>query len=112
MPRYLAVTSVQQEGRPIDIGNDASVQDAAPFDQPAVPSGTRLVAVVNNGEWQAAIDVTHPDFYARLRRRCDEGVWQAMSLYLVDEERAAQIEDGRRVLMNGKAVPDPGRVLR
>jgi hypothetical protein len=72
----------------------------------------RLVAVVNNGEWQSAMDVTHQEFYARLRRRCDEGVWHAMSLYLLDEERAAQIEDGRRVLMDGTPIRDPHRVLR
>lgn len=112
MPRYLAVTTVQQEGRSIDAGNDSSGRNAAPLDQPALPPGMRLVAVVNNGKWQSAMDVTHPDFYARLRRRYDDGVWQAMSLYLLDDERAAQIEDGRRVLMDGTPVRDPGRALR
>jgi hypothetical protein len=33
-----------------------------------------------------------------------------MELFFIDEQRAAQIEDGRRVLMSGQPVQDPGRV--
>jgi hypothetical protein len=102
MARYLAVVPVQTEGRTI-----RRPEDDAP---PPVPAGDRLVAVVNNGEWQSAVDVTFPAVYERLHRRYREGTWTAMDLYLLDEQRAAQIEDGRRVLMNGKPVPDPGRV--
>jgi hypothetical protein len=111
MPRYLAVAAVQHEGRPVGTWS-AAAADASPPARPAVPRGSCLVAVVNNGEWQSAIDVTYADYYARLRRRCGEGVWRALSLYLVDEERARQIEDGRRVLMDGTPVRDPGRALR
>jgi hypothetical protein len=32
-----------------------------------------------------------------------------MELYTLDAERAAAHEDGRRVLMNGQPVLDPGR---
>jgi hypothetical protein len=111
MPRYLAVSAVQREGTPVGTWT-ASAGGATPPDHPAVPEGSCLVAVVNNGAWQSALDVTYPGYYARLRRRWEEGVWQAMSLYLVDEERAAKIEDGRRALMDGTPVRDPGRALR
>jgi len=105
MPRYLAVIPVQTEGRPVPA--EAAAADGGP---PAVPEGSRLVAVVNNGEWQSALDVTYPDNYAALRKRCRDGVWKEMRLYLLDEERAAAIEDGRRILMNGQPVRDPGRM--
>lgn len=108
MPRYLAVTAVQKEGeRVARYGpGDAATIAAEP---PPVAAGKRLVAVVNNGAWQSAIDVTFPAFYERILRRYREGTWQAMELYCLDEERADEIEDGRRVLMNGQPVQDPGR---
>jgi hypothetical protein len=111
MPRYLAVAAVRREGAPVGAWS-ASAGGAAPPDHPAVPSGSCLVAVVDNGSWQSALDVTYPDYYARLRRRCEEGLWRAMSLFLIDEERAAHLEDGRRALMDGTPVRDPGRALR
>lgn len=103
MARYLAVMAVRAEGRRVV---PAKTSDAEP---PAVAKGERLVAVVNNGEWQAALDVTFPAFYAKVQRRFREGIWKAMELYRIDEKRAAELEDGRRILMNGQPVPDPGR---
>ncbi len=76
---------------------------------PRVPDGSRLVAVVNNGEWQSAVDVTYPSVYQKVSRRYQEGIWKAMELYLIDERRAVQIEDARRVTMSGQPVKDPGR---
>ena len=104
MARYLAVPAVRELGRCIGIGRP----DAG--DAPAVPRGERLVAVVNNGEWQSALDVTFPTSYHSVYRRYREGTWKAMELFFIDEHRAAQIEDGRRVLMSGQPVQDPGRV--
>jgi hypothetical protein len=109
MARYLAVTAVQQQGRKIS-HPDAGRSDDGRSDPPTVPDGRRLVAVVNNGEWQAAIDVTFPTFYERVHRRFREGVWKELDLYLIDAERVAEIEDGRRVLMNGQPVQDPGKI--
>lgn len=111
MARYLAVVPVQTEGRrvPLAAGTVPPSEESDDF-PPEIPPGTRLVAVVNNGEWQTAMDVTHRDAFERLLRRCRNGVWREMQLYLLDEERAAQIEDGRRVLMNGEPVKDPGRL--
>lgn len=113
MARYLAVVPVQAEGRPVlPAPGEASASLGSWTHLPAVPAGDRLVAVVNNGEWQAALDVTHPDAFARLSRRCRDGIWREMRLYLLGEERAVQLEDGRRVLMNGEPVKDPGPTRR
>jgi hypothetical protein len=101
MSRCLAVRAVQDEGK--------KLSEAAPAESPQVPEGQVLVAVVDNGTWQQARDVSHPTAYGALYRRRAEGVWRRMSLYLIDAQRAAEIEDGRRTLMDGRPVPDPGR---
>jgi hypothetical protein len=105
MSRYLAVRAVQDEGTRIAGPEPATV---APL-PPDVPPGQVLVAVVDNGTWQQARDVSHRGAYDALYRRVAEGVWRRMSLYLIDAMRAAEIEDGRRTLMDGRPVPDPGR---
>ena len=107
MARYLAVAAVQREGQPL--APLAPADTTAPDAAPPVAPGNCLVAIVNNGEWQAAIDVTFPAFYERVLRRYREGVWKAMALYTLDAERALALEDGRRVLMNGQPVLDPRR---
>jgi hypothetical protein len=111
MPRSFAVSEIHRQGAQVGTWS-AGTNGASPPEPPEVPPGSCLVAVVNNGEWQSAVDVTYPDYYARIRRRCEEGVWRAMSLYLLEEERAAGLEDGRRYLMDGTPVRDPGRALR
>jgi hypothetical protein len=111
MPRYLAVAAVQQHGAQVGAWS-AQPEGASPPEAPEVPTGSCLIAIVNNGEWQSAVDVTHPEFYARLRRRCEQGVWRGLSLFLVDQERSVAMEDGRRALMNGTPIRDPGRALK
>jgi hypothetical protein len=110
MARHFAVLAVQTEGQRLSNAvmdtTDGGTHPPAP---PQIPAGSRLVAVVNNGEWQSAVDVTYPAAYQTLCRRHQEGIWKAMDLYLIDERRAEQIEDGRRVTMNGQPVKDPGR---
>ena len=98
MARYLNVVVVRELGRRLEQGAVACA------DHPLVPEGDRLVAVVHNGEWQSAVDVTYPAALERLRRRCAEGIWREMELYLLDEERARESEDGRRFLMSGLPV--------
>ena len=110
MARYFAVVAVQTEGRRIaHAAVDEANQDLF-LDPPQIPEGSRLVAVVNNGEWQSALDVSFPTVYQRVRRRYQEGTWKAMDLFLIDEQRATEIEDGRRVLMNGQPVQGPRRI--
>jgi hypothetical protein len=101
MSRCLAVRAVQDEGK--------VMSGAVTPDHPEVPPGQVLVAVVDNGTWQQARDVSHRTAYDALYRRVAEGVWRRMSLYLIDAQRAAEIEDGRRTLMDGRPVPDPAR---
>jgi hypothetical protein len=110
MARYLAVVAVRTEGRIVLHGAAGERGHDIPPDPPQTHRGSRLVAVVNNGEWQSALDVTFPTSYQSVYRRYRQGIWKAMELYFIDEQRAAQIEDGRRVLMNGQPAHDPGRV--
>lgn len=105
MPRYLSVGAVRAEGRALPC--IAPGQTA-----PAAPEGMCLVAVVHNGSWQVALDVTHPPALARVQRLRRDGVWHAMSLFALDAARAGQIEDARRVLLDGRPVQDPGRRLQ
>jgi hypothetical protein len=101
MPLYLAVGAVLAEGEPVPVPSDVSKLPMSP--------GRRLVAVVHNGEWQSALDVSHPASYERLRQRVTEGVWHGLRLYSLSAERALELADGRRVTMDGLPVPDPGR---
>src|SRR5258708_39844951 len=111
MEGFWAVVAVQAGGGGLVLKGavDKPGHDTPP-DPPRIPEGNRLVAVVNNGEWQSALDVTFPTSYHSVYRRYREGTWKAMELFFIDEQRAAQIEDGRRVLMSGQPVQDPGRV--
>ena len=110
MARHFAVLAVQAEGQKLSHrAIDRADGDGLP-DPPKIPAGSRLVAVVNNGEWQSALDVTYPSVYQKVYRRYQEGTWNTMDIYLIDERRANQIEDGRRVMMNGQPVQYPGRI--
>lgn len=108
MARHLHVVAVQSEGRKLACWT-ASDRGSA-IAAPDIPAGSCLVAVVNNGEWQSAIDVTHPSFFDRVCSRYMDGIWHEIALYLIDEDRAARIEDGRRILMNGLPVRDPASI--
>jgi hypothetical protein len=110
MGRYLAVVAVQTEGRKVLAKDVNQPGGEVPTQAPQVASGDRLVAVVNNGTWQSALDVTYPAAYERVYRRYRDGTWKAMELFFVPEQRAAQLEDGRRVLMNGQPVQSPERI--
>jgi hypothetical protein len=105
MPRYLAVAPVRAEGVPVTLGTGT----AHPL--PA-PPGKRLIAVVNNGSWQTALDVTFAENLERIMRRCRDGVWRDLALFLLPEERAAELGDGRRATMAGEPVQEPVRRSR
>lgn len=104
MPLYLSVAGVQAEGDP--------VQPAPCRDDVPLPAGRRLVAVVHNGEWQSALDVSHPDAYRRLQQRLQQGVWQGLQLFSLEEQQAVALADGRRATMLGQPVPAPAPAAR
>jgi hypothetical protein len=106
MARHFSVLAVQTEGQKLRIDRADGTDHP---ELPRVPDGSRLVAVVNNGEWQSAVDVTYPAVFQKVDRRYQDGIWKAMDLYLIDAQRADQIEDARRVTMDGQPVKDPGR---
>jgi hypothetical protein len=108
MPRYLTAAPVQAEGIPVALGAD-EVATAQPVH---VPPGQRLVAVVNNGSWQVALDVTFPENLKRIMRSRNDGVWQELALYLLPEERTEEISDGRRSTLAGEPVQEPVRRSR
>lgn len=101
MPLYLSVPGVQAEGTRMPVPPEVI--------GPVVPPGQRVIAVVNNGAWQSALDVSHPDMYRRVWRQMEEGLWRELQLYSLDEQRALALADGRRVTMAGQPIPDPGR---
>ncbi len=104
MGLYLAVAPVLTEGEPVP-------PPMAPGGA-ATPPGQRLIAVVDNGEWQVALDVSHPSRYRKLLCRVTEGVWRDMRLYMIAEERALALADGHRAMMDGRLVRDPGQTAR
>jgi hypothetical protein len=108
MPRYLAVAQVRAEGTSVTLG----ASDSETALSLGVPPGQRLVAVVSNGSWQTALDVTFPQNLERIMRRRRDGIWRELALYLLPEERAAEIADGRRATMTGEPVHEPVRPPR
>jgi hypothetical protein len=75
MARQFSVLAVQAEGQKLSPpAIDRSDGNGLP-DPPNIPEGSRLVAVVNNGEWQSALDVTYPSVYQKVYRRHQEGIW-------------------------------------
>src|SRR6202022_5105427 len=104
MARPFAVLAVQAEGQKLSHpAIDRADGDGLP-DPTKIPAGSRLVAVVNNGEWQSALDVTYPSVYQKVYRRYQEGTWNTMDIYFIDDRRAIQIEEGRGWLIKGKQV--------
>src|SRR5258706_13865511 len=106
MARHFAVLAVQAEGQklshpPIDRADGDGLADP-----PKIPAGSRLVAVVNNGEWQSALDVTYPSVYQKVYRRYQERSWNTMEIFLIDERPGHQIEGGRPGMMKRGTAHD------
>ena len=61
--------------------------------QPRVPSGHKLIAILNNnGLWKAAPDVTDPKEFKHFYDAYYSGMWLSMDLYLVPESKLREIE--------------------
>ena len=85
MGTYLGVTAVQRNGQPVQLYTGST--------QPTVPQGKRLIAIMDNGVWKIAPDVTRPSEYAEFHRNYSQGNWLAMKLYLLDESKVAECPD-------------------
>lgn len=87
MGTYFGVTCVESKGTLI-IGTER---------QPFILAGHRLIAILDNGLWRIAPDVTEKREYDEFYHDYGTGNWLSMKLYLIPEG----------IL---KSCPDEGRV--
>lgn len=92
MAKYLGVRAVEAKGQ--------KIQGHLSEKQPIVPNGKRLIAILQNGVWKIAPDVTHPAEYAELYKSYSQGNFLGGELYLLDENLLAQCPDEGRVNLN------------
>ncbi len=88
MGTYLGVDAVKNHG--VYMGN-------AQKSKPLTPSNSRLVAILNNGVWQTAPDVTRDSEYKYFYDSYAQGNWLAMQLYRLEESKVALCPDEGRV---------------
>ncbi len=102
MPSYLNVPEVKEYGSKV-------------VDRPKVMLllGERLVAIIDNGEYQLAEDVTAPEALKRLHSDVARKVWTNISLYVVekDDMEKGNLTGGCRFNMDDTPVRDPGKWL-
>lgn len=85
---YLGVNAVKKKGES---------QGLAFGTQPFVPMGKRLVAIVNNGVYQVAPDVTESREYDHFYESYAQGHWLRMDLYLLPEDLVKECPDEGQV---------------
>ncbi len=90
MGTYLGVRAVEHLGRPTNLSYNSN-------NQPLIPSGKRLIAVMNNGLYKIAPDVTRPSEYKEFYDCYAKGIWIAMHLYLLEENEVTKCPDEGRV---------------
>ncbi len=87
MGTYLGVRAVERLGKPVYSHSS----------RPEIPSGQRLIAVMDNGLYKIAPDVTRPSEYKEFYDCYAQGQWIEMHLYLLEEDKVAQCPDEGRV---------------
>lgn len=84
MGTYLGVNAVKNHG--VYMGHASS-------NKPSIPFGERLIAVLSNGVWQTAPDVTRDFEYKHFYDSYAQGYWLAMHLYRLEESKVALCPD-------------------
>jgi len=88
MGSYLGVKAVEAKGKIVYAMNGA---------QPNIPNGNRLIAVLSNGLWKIAPDVTDPSEFKSFYGYYSQGYYLSMELYLLPESQVAECPDEGRV---------------
>ena len=89
MGTYYGVKAVEEIGTPVV---------AVPMnEQPPIPTGNILVAVMCNGIWSIAPDVTDKKEYEAFVKDYNQGNWLKMRSYLVPDEQIKNCPDEGRV---------------
>lgn len=88
MGTYLGVNAVKNHGVYMGYAQEQ---------KPITPPNNRLVAVLNNGVWQVAPDVTRDSEYKHFFDSYAQGNWLAMQLYRLEESKVALCPDEGRV---------------
>jgi hypothetical protein len=84
---YLGVKAVSTKGKFIQ----------GSVDQPYIPTGHRLIMVLNNGLYKIAPDVTDPKEYKYFYEQYSKGYWISFELFLLPEELIKECPDEGRV---------------
>ena len=87
MGTYLGVNTVMENGELVTIYND----------QPQVTSGKFLVAIVCNGLWSIASEVTDKREYDEFYNSYCQGNWLSFKVYAVNESDRDKCPDEGRV---------------
>lgn len=96
MSEYFGVSKVQEIGQRVDL------PDGKRQRQPLIPVGKSLIAVVGNGLWKIAPDVTDLMAYEYFRESHEIGVWATLELYLLTHEQLCECPD-EGLVYNSKA---------
>jgi hypothetical protein len=64
---------------------------------PPEPQGNQaLVAVMDNGVFRVAVDVSRPSEYAHFKDAYSQGMWLSMDVYTISKDKLAECPDTRR----------------
>lgn len=88
MGQYLGVTAVEEKGEHIGTMRK---------DQPQIPQDQRLIAIVSNGLWKVAPDVTSSSEYDHFFQSYRKGSWVKIDLFLLHENEIENCPDEGRV---------------
>jgi len=91
MGTYLGVNAVIKHGEQIHTYDK----------QPQIPSGKFLVAIICNGIWSIAPEVTHESEYDEFHRAYCAGLWLSFKVYAVNESDRDICPDEGRVPCGG-----------